>query len=756
MSRTVHLHVHEQLTQLTGQWRWEAGSDAVFCSDVMMPFPTSFEGTRGIIHPDDVDAISKKINGAGDGPISTLSFRIITTYGKLLLLEGYDLQQEPAPEDLELKTPELEWMAMAAARDGIQEISRTTQLQSAGMLTELRSSSASWYANASTHEVGYSDNHFRLHGLLPQSLNAHLKTFASFIHPDDAAIVEEYFVEAWRRRIPFEIVYRILPANGGMRWLRLSTEWVFNEVGEQVMLAAVQDETPVRDLEERFESFAAESQVRHELLRLSERSGSLGSWQYDLLTKKWSFSENFYRIHGLRAHETFPGRDLLFQFVHPSDRERVEEAFRKMESEHECPEIDYRILRADGQMRHLRLSGRTLTHLRTSLLIVGVLRDASLERAHERRALRLGAQVSRGEAVLREVESAGGLCTWTQDLRRHTSQWSEGCHALLGFKPNNLELSQKLFQSFLHVDDRKKFTDTLETVLQVRTDTTIPLRIVVKGITRHLEARFKTITQETESYLVVIFHDETPVLLANSEKTVQERLLKELLAAVPENVLVTDRQNFVLHVNKSLTDKSTGREGPPEGKHLFDVFPKLKEGDFTVHLDKALEGVPVFLPSVSLHRHRGGTAYSLIPVRDESGTVVRVLHVQQERPPAQELQQQIVVQQHLAEQLAEASDACIFVLDRHMNYIYWNNACSKAAGIKRSEVIGRNILEVDPAFYDDTIYLEFRRALKGETITVPSGDGNSFIKLIPVFDDDGRVSCIVWVAPNGHPVPAHQ
>ncbi|RYY93493.1 MAG: PAS domain S-box protein, partial [Chitinophagaceae bacterium] len=91
------------------------------------------------------------------------------------------------------------------------------------------------------------------------------------------------------------------------------------------------------------------------------------------------------------------------------------------------------------------------------------------------------------------------------------------------------------------------------------------------------------------------------------------------------------------------------------------------------------------------------------------------------------------------------------VLDRHMNYLYWNGACETASGLRRDEVLGRNILELAPAFYEGPTYLEFRRALKGETVLLGAGaeaEGAPAGRLLPVRAGDGSVACLLWIMPQ--------
>ena len=89
------------------------------------------------------------------------------------------------------------------------------------------------------------------------------------------------------------------------------------------------------------------------------------------------------------------------------------------------------------------------------------------------------------------------------------------------------------------------------------------------------------------------------------------------------------------------------------------------------------------------------------------------------------------------------------VLDNNLNYIIWNKNCEKYYGIKKEDIIGKNVLELFPMFKVDPIYQECKKALKGETIHIPvkENDTHSYSEsfLIPIKNENEQVTGILWV-----------
>jgi diguanylate cyclase (GGDEF)-like protein/PAS domain S-box-containing protein len=67
----------------------------------------------------------------------------------------------------------------------------------------------------------------------------HVRSYASVIHPDDRARVEEVVTGALDQRAPFELEYRLLHADGSLRWVLERGQGIFDEHGAVAFLDGV-------------------------------------------------------------------------------------------------------------------------------------------------------------------------------------------------------------------------------------------------------------------------------------------------------------------------------------------------------------------------------------------------------------------------------------------------------------------------------------------------------------------------------------
>ena len=93
----------------------------------------------------------------------------------------------------------------------------------------------------------------------------------------------------------------------------------------------------------------AQSQLKH-----AARAAKLGHWRFDEVANQYlSISEEFARIFGLTVEEylkRYPSLEQSMEPIHPEDQARVLKAYKMCGD----VEVDYRIVRADGELRYVR------------------------------------------------------------------------------------------------------------------------------------------------------------------------------------------------------------------------------------------------------------------------------------------------------------------------------------------------------------------------------------------------------------------
>lgn len=111
----------------------------------------------------------------------------------------------------------------------------------------------------------------------------------------------------------------------------------------------------------RAEHEASLREAQERRLHLALSSGDMGAWEWDVESGRVMWSEELERIHGLERG-TFGGTFEDFQSdMHPEDRPRVRDALeRTLRGHGDSYEVDYRIVGANGAVRHVSARGRLI------------------------------------------------------------------------------------------------------------------------------------------------------------------------------------------------------------------------------------------------------------------------------------------------------------------------------------------------------------------------------------------------------------
>ncbi len=105
--------------------------------------------------------------------------------------------------------------------------------------------------------------------------------------------------------------------------------------------------------------FRAEQALRESesFLRLSQRTGRVGSWDWNLATNGVIWSDETCRLHGIEP-AAFDGRfETVAAFFHPDDREPVRQRIERILATGRFDSFEYRIVRPDGGVRTLWATG---------------------------------------------------------------------------------------------------------------------------------------------------------------------------------------------------------------------------------------------------------------------------------------------------------------------------------------------------------------------------------------------------------------
>jgi signal transduction histidine kinase/CHASE3 domain sensor protein len=104
----------------------------------------------------------------------------------------------------------------------------------------------------------------------------------------------------------------------------------------------------------------------------AEKIAGLSHWKYNLETKTYSLSDNFYSLIGIKPESTVPSLESIFPYLHPDDRQRVTEAYSDSFINKTPTSLIYRIYDKNGDMRYMKSIGSFAENSKGQLVKIGI------------------------------------------------------------------------------------------------------------------------------------------------------------------------------------------------------------------------------------------------------------------------------------------------------------------------------------------------------------------------------------------------
>jgi PAS domain S-box-containing protein len=209
-----------------------------------------------------------------------------------------------------------------------------------------------WDRNFQTGRVVWSDEHYRMMGYRPGEVEPSYENWARRVHIGDVPKVDAALRKARVEKSEFVIEYRVVWADGTMRWIELRGRYDFDASGTvRRMYGIVLDMTEHKQAEEAL-------CATEERLRLAQEAAGIGIWDWDIGTGGIRWSEQNYRLHGIAQEHAPPTYENWRMAIHPEDRDRANALVTEAVATGREYEAEYRVVLQDGTTRWLAGQGR--------------------------------------------------------------------------------------------------------------------------------------------------------------------------------------------------------------------------------------------------------------------------------------------------------------------------------------------------------------------------------------------------------------
>ena len=335
-----------------------------------------------------------------------------------------------------------------------------------------------WVWDLETNRVIWSEETYGIFGLAPQGGSLDIAMVGEMFHPDDREAVFRTAEEAIRSGTRADCEHRLIRPDGEMRVVHSLGDLKKTSDGRTQMFGTTQDITDRKRVEEDRQTLSGALQQSNARLEEAQRVAHIGHYEFNPVENQVTWSAELCRIWGLPPVKGPIDMAMVFEMVHPDDREyaarMVEETIRSgthFKAEH-------RIVRPDGEVRFVQVLGTVKRDASGHAYeLFGTSQDITDRKLGEQALRRNQFYLSEGErlAHMGSWASSDLGIRWSDDLNIY---WSDEVYKIYGLDPKNGAPDLQQYLATIHPQDRASMAETIKMMHEQHCGCDITKRIV--------------------------------------------------------------------------------------------------------------------------------------------------------------------------------------------------------------------------------------------------------------------------------------
>jgi PAS domain S-box-containing protein len=536
-------------------------------------------------------------------------------------------------------------------------------------------------------------------------------------------------------------------------------------------------------------------QTRDKQLLESQRVAKLGSWEWDIVQNKITWSDELYNIFGVTPSEFEASYEAFLSMVHPGDKDKLDSAVKESIEKKKPYHIDVRIKRSDGSEWIMEARGElTFDEHGNTISMGGTAQDiterkkAEVELRESEEKYRKLIETANDAIFLADVESGIIL-----DANKKAEEMLGipldkiiGMHQTELHPENEIDNYREIFQE--HVKEGNAFIRDLLVVH--KSGKLVPVDIsasvieiggkkVLQGVFRDITERKKT-EEKIDKYhqeLELRVHERTLDI-----EQINEQLVKQIHdRKEAEKSLIESEMRFRVAATTvtdllwegDVRDNSLSWHGDIDrylgygngefprtiSGHMESIHPDDREW-FIKRVDTALKTGEEFRAEYRIRCKDGTYRYwdeTGKPIEYEDGKAVKWIGSVTDITDRKNVENQIISSENQFKKLSQEFNALldaipdnIVLLDSDLKILWANKAASMKFNINSSNMNGKHCHKLccnDSSTCENCPVIACFNSGREETarISIPSGDVWD-IRAFPVKYGDGHVKNVIEVA----------
>ncbi len=345
----------------------------------------------------------------------------------------------------------------------------------------------------------------------------------------------------------------------------------------------------------------------------------IGFWEWNVQNDKLVLSKGFHEILEYGQNELPAEHSSLEKQVHPEDKLRVTETFRRIaEGKAERFECEFRLLTKTGNWLWVSFTARVAEHENGKpRYVIGTVTDISLKK--------------NTQTMLKELEErffylADHLpfMIWMTDRESNNTYFNK---AWLEFRNNNLESElETIPEDKVHLDDIEYYNSVIKDAYEQKSRFSVEYRLKdgdgnYKWVLDQAIPRFLS-NGEFIGFIGATLDINERKMIAN-QLMESETKLKEITSVLGEGIFVLDKNGYADFINPEFTRLLGWTEQDLENHKLHSLIHSMHESEEEIHdcpITRALETGEIYRIREDYFKIKSG---DLLPVSFVTSPIIR-------------------------------------------------------------------------------------------------------------------------------------
>jgi len=326
-----------------------------------------------------------------------------------------------------------------------------------------------WKVNSG--ELDWSDETYSILGFTRET-NLTLDLVFDRIHPDDRERLRFLWDLAAKDGMDLDDEHRLVMPDGVVKHVHVVAHAGFDSSGNREYIGVVTDITERERAEEERRALSRDLRESNARLEEAQSVAHVGHWEWDLESGVVVWSDETYRIFGLRPQERSMDIATVRAIVHPDDRESLYGGVDVDLVAGVNPVAEFRIVLPGGEVRTVHAitsaSGREMSDgsekeaFGRPRKLFGTVQDVTERKRSDEERLSLSRKLEESNARLEEAQRVAHLGHWIWDLETDRVTFSNETCRIYGLTPQEDPIDLEIIRELIHPEDRESVFENAE------------------------------------------------------------------------------------------------------------------------------------------------------------------------------------------------------------------------------------------------------------------------------------------------------